>query len=125
MSIKGAQQVLVESFNTAAAIPQYVAVVQGASDYTCALPGAANAAGFLGFTLDSTDGSQTETIPVVMIGTAWVQAAGAITAGTTVVIANASGQVEASTGVATPNIIGTALSTTTTAGDICLVLIQG
>lgn len=122
MPIKGAQQVLIETFTADVVIPQYVAVVQGASDYHATLPAAANAGAFLGITLDTVEASG-ESIPVVMEGTAWVQASGAIAAGDQVIIANALGQIEAVGATATPVIVGTALSTTAAAGDICLIKI--
>lgn len=124
MPIKGAQQVLVESFYGDVVIPQYAAVVQGTADYHVTLPAAANAAGFIGVALDSNEAAG-ESVPVVIMGTVWVPAAGAITAGNALVIANATGQVEAVGSTTAPNIIGTALSSTTTAGDLVLMEIQG
>ena len=124
MPIKGAQQVLVESFYGDVIIPQYAAVVQGTADYHATLPAAANAAGFLGVTLDGNTAAA-ESVPVVIMGTVWVQAAGAITAGNALVIANATGQVEATGSTTAPNIIGTALSSTTAVGDLVLMEIQG
>lgn len=121
--IKGAQQVIVESFYGDVIIPQFVAVVQSSADYHATLPGAANAGEFLGITLDTNEAIG-ESIPVVLQGTAWVQASGAITAGSPVVIANAQGQIEAASGVTAPAVIGTALSSTFNAGDIALIQIH-
>lgn len=109
-----------ESFYGDAVIPQYAAVVQGTSDYHATLPAAANAAGFLGAALDGNEAAG-ESVPVVMMGTAWMPASGAIAAGDLLIIANAQGQIEAVGATATPNIIGQALSTTAAAGDLCLV----
>lgn len=121
--IKGAQQVIVESFYSDVVIGQYLAVVQSSADSHVTLPGAANAGEFIGITLDSvlTAG---DSIPVVLQGTAWVQAAGAISAGSAVVIANALGQVESAAGVTAPNVVGIALSSTQNAGDIVLIEIH-
>lgn len=114
---------LVESFYGDAVIPQFAAVVQGTSDYHATLPAAQNASGFLGAALDGNE-AVGESVPVVMIGTAWMPAAGAITAGAAVIIANAQGQIQPASALASgtvANVIGQALSTTTAAGDICLV----
>jgi len=120
--IKGAQQVLVESFYGDVVIGQFLAVVQSTADYHTALPAAANAGGFIGVTLDANTAAG-ESVPVVLMGTAWVQAAGAIVAGDPLVIANATGQVGVASAVTAPNVIGIALSTATTAGDIVLMQI--
>lgn len=123
--MRGANQVLVSTFVADAAISQYAAVVQGTSDYHANTTTTANAGKFLGFTLDSTDASG-KTIPVVMIGTGWVKASGAITAGDDVILSATAGEVEdassVTAGTAVP--IGRALSTTTAAGDYVLVLIK-
>ena len=125
MAIKGAQQVLVETFVGDVAVTQYAAVVQGTDDYHCTLPAGQNATGFLGAAWDS-NVEAGSSVPVVMIGTAWMVASGAIAAGDQVIIANAQGQVEPASAVAagTANVIGTALSTTAAAGDIVLVMLS-
>lgn len=115
--MRGANQVLVSTFAADASVNQYQAVVQGASDYHATNPAGAGVGKFVGFTLDSADSG--DSVPVVMLGTAWCTAAGAINAGDYVVIANAQGQVESGQG----NVVGIALSTTTQAGDYVLVYI--
>ncbi len=113
---------LVESFYADAIIGQFLAVVQSTADYHVTLPGTPNAGAFLGVTLDSVLAAG-ESIPVVLMGTAWVQASGAIAAGAALVIANATGQVEAASSVTAPNVIGIALSSTMAAGDLVLMQI--
>lgn len=115
--IKGAIAVLVDTITADAAVNQYQAVVQSTADYHGTNPAGPNAAEFLGITLDSALAG--DSCPIVRLGTAWCQAAGAIAAGDFVSIANATGQVQAGGS----NVIGIAVSTTTTANDIVLVYI--
>lgn len=118
-AIKGGIPVLVDTGTADVVVAQYQVVVQGASDYHVTSPGGANASGFQGVTLDETEAAN-ESVPIVRLGTAWVQAAGAIASGDYVSIANAKGQVQSGGS----NIIGVALSTATTAGDIILMYIS-
>ena len=118
MPIKGAIQVMIDTFTADAAVNQFQAIVQSATDYHATNPVGANAGEFVGITLDSA--AEGESVPVVQLGTAWCQAAGAISSGQFVSIANAQGQIQAGGS----NIIGIALSTTTAAGDYCLVYIS-
>lgn len=117
-AIKGAIPVLVDTGTADAAVTQYQVVVQGASDYHITNPAGANAGGFQGVTLD--EAASGDSVPMVRLGTAWVQAAGAIASGDYVSIANAQGQVQSGGS----NIIGVALSTATAAGDIILMYIS-
>jgi len=116
--IKGAQQVLVETLIADAAVNQFQAIVQSNTDYHGTNPAGANASGFVGITLDAAAAG--DSVPVVMLGTAWCTAAGVITSGQYVSIANATGQV----GAGGSNVIGIALSTTAAAGDYVLVYIS-
>lgn len=117
--MKGFQTVLVETFLADANVSQFTALVQAATDFHATNPAALNAASCVGVALD--DATSGNSVPVVMIGTVWIRASGAITAGNQVIIANATGQVQAVGATSSPNIIGQALSSTTTAGDLCLV----
>ncbi len=111
------QNVLVGTVVADVAVNPYTAVVQSTSDYHATYPAGANASGFLGVTIDSANAA--ETVPVCTLGTVWVQAAGAISAGAYLTIANALGQVEAGGS----QVVGIALSSTTTAGDLVLMYI--
>ncbi|MCL6454364.1 MAG: DUF2190 family protein [Alicyclobacillus sp.] len=124
MAIKGFNTVLRETFVADAAVTQFSALVQSTSDYHATVPSGENATGFVGVALDDANAGQT--VPTLMIGTVWMVAASAITAGAEVIIANAQGQIEASTalGSGTPNLIGRALSSASAAGDLVLVKVN-
>lgn len=118
MPMKGYNAVLVETVIADAALTEFQAVVQGASDGHGTNPSGAGVGKFVGVTIDAA--SAGDTAPVVQLGTVWVQAAGAISAGDYVGIANAQGQLQTAYG----NTIGIALSTTTSAGDYVLVYLS-
>jgi len=88
-----ATQGLVKSYLVEAAVTQYQAVVQGANaDGNCANPGAANAAGFLGFTLEP-QANVGKGAAVQKSGIARAVANGGITRGDRVAIASNAGDV--------------------------------
>lgn len=76
----------------AAGVGQYVAVVQGAADGGCKKPTAANAAGFLGATLEPQT-RQGKGVAVGKGGILRMVANGAVTRGDRVAIASAAGDV--------------------------------
>ena len=81
-------------FEGAAGLAAFVALVAGANAGGCALPGAENAAGFVGFSTDTlTAAQQGQAIPVKR-GRCRAIAAGAITHGHWVRIADNTGKVE-------------------------------
>ena len=90
-----ATQGLVKAYITEAAVTQYMAVVQGANaDGNCAAPGAANAAGFLGFTLEPVVTANIgKGVAVQKSGIARAVANGGITRGDRCVIASSAGDV--------------------------------
>jgi hypothetical protein len=112
-----ATQGLVKAYriDDAAGVGQYVAVVCGASDGNCKKPGAANAAGFLGFTLEAQP-NQYKGVAVQKSGIARAIANGTITRGDRLGIASSSGDVKSVESVVThapgtasvQNVIGTA-----------------
>lgn len=87
-----ATQGLVKAYVTeTATTPQYAAVVQGANaDGNCAMPGAANAQGFLGITLES-QSAVGRGVAVQKTGIARAIANGSITRGDAVAIASTAG----------------------------------
>lgn len=85
-------QIFDRSYITDTAIGQFVAVVAGAEDGGVALPGAANAAGFMGFTqVATTAGAQPTSVR--KLGVSLATSNGAITRGHHVGIASAAGDV--------------------------------
>lgn len=76
----------------AAGVGQYVAVVHGANDGCCKKPTTANAAGFLGVTLEA-QANQNKGVSVCKSGIVRVKANGVITRGDRVAIASAAGDV--------------------------------
>jgi len=87
---------LVKSYKieNAAGVTQYAAVVQGANaDGNCKLPTAANAKGFLGFTLEAQP-NQLKGVAVQKTGIARAVANGAITRGDRLAIASVAGDVK-------------------------------
>ncbi len=77
----------------AAGVGAYLAVVQGAADGGCKKPGGANAAGFLGFTIEP-QATQYKAVPVKKIGLTRAVAGGVITAGDRLVIDGTTGKVK-------------------------------
>jgi predicted RecA/RadA family phage recombinase len=122
VSVKGFNPVLRETFEADVAVTQFAALVQGSADYHATLPSGQNADKFVGVALD--DANPGQTVPVAMMGTVWMIAAGAINAGDKLIIANAQGQVQSVGSTQNPNIIGTALSSATAAGDLVLVKVD-
>lgn len=113
-------------------VAPFLAVVAGAVAGGCNLPGGANAAGFVGFTADSATAAQVgQAIPVVR-GRVRAVAAGVITHGHWVQIADALGRVadcQASVDLAPGapleiNVIGKAETDATNAGDTVYVTTQ-
>jgi hypothetical protein len=89
-----ATQGLVKSYriDDAAGVAQYVAVVQGSSDGTCAKPGGGDVAKFLGVTLEA-QASQYKGVAVQKNGIARVLGHGVITRGDRVAIYSSTGDV--------------------------------
>jgi hypothetical protein len=113
-------------------VTQFAAVVQGASDGSCALPGGANVAGFLGFAKTS-QAKQNKGVNVARLGIARAIAAGAISRGDRVQIADNQGRVQSAEAAivavlqnpaANVNVIGRAENTVANAGDIVYVFIN-
>lgn len=112
-----------------AGIAAFIAVVAGTAVGQCKLPTAGNVAGFLGFTGDS--GTVGQSVPVVR-GRCRAVAAGVITHGHWVRIADSTGKVEdcqtlvdsAPGSAANCNVIGKAEGDTTTSGDSLFVTTQ-
>jgi hypothetical protein len=108
----------------AAGVAQYVCVVQGANDGCCKKPAAANAAGFLGVTVEAQP-NQNKAVAVVKSGIVRVKAGGSITRGDRLVINGTSGDVKSAEAAVTAapgtasvqNVIGTA-EATAASGDI-------
>jgi len=90
-----ASQGLVKAYRIedAAGVLQYVAVVNGAADGNCKKPAAANAQGFLGFTLEAQP-NQYKGVAVQKSGIARATANGSITRGDAVAIATSAGDVK-------------------------------
>jgi hypothetical protein len=117
---------LTDSFaiDDAAGVSRFVAVVQGAADGSCKKPAAANAAGFLGVTIED-ESTQHAQVTVCTSGSVRVTAGGIITRGDRLAINSASGdvksveaQITAAPGAAAVvNVIGQALASAV-AGDV-------
>ncbi len=128
----GASSVLDKSYTIedAAGVAQFRAVVQGAAEGGCKKPLAANAKGFLGFTQESQ--TQNRGVTVRKAGISRAVAAGVISLGDWVNIADNTGKiqscqaaVDAAPGVAAQtNVIGKAESAAGADGDIVLVMIH-
>jgi hypothetical protein len=120
-------------FEGAAGVGAFLAVVAGTNAGGCNLPGAENAAGFVGFTADSLIAAQQgQALSVVRGPRCRAVAAGQCTHGHWARIANNSGQVEdcqtavdASPGTAAEiNVIGKIETDATNAGDTVFVTTQ-
>lgn len=122
----GPAYVLEQGFvvDDASNVTQYQCVVQGANPNEVKNPsGVLDSTSFYGVTQDA--GTNTYTVNVRTHGITLVQAAGAITAGQQLVIANASGQVQAYAGFGNGSqVVGIALDAATNAGDLIPMLIQ-
>lgn len=82
-------------FEGAAGVGAFLAVVAGANQGGCNLPGGENAKGFMGFTTDSLEAAQQgQAVPVARGPRCRATAAGPITHGHWVRIADATGKVE-------------------------------
>lgn len=124
-------QGLIKSYKIedAAGVGQYLVVVQGAADGGCAKPAAANAAGFLGVTVEAQT-NQNKGVAVQKTGIARVKAGGAITRGDRLVINGATGSVKSAEAVVTAapgtasvqNVIGVA-EVSAASGDIFSMMI--
>jgi hypothetical protein len=117
------------TIDDAAGVGQNIAVVQGAAYGTCKKPAAANAAGFLGIT-KTKQSVQNKGVSVAKLGIVPAIAAGAITRGDRLNIADNTGKVQsceatvaaALAGAATViNVIGQAENSVANAGDIVYV----
>ena len=119
-----------DSYNTykfegASGVNAFLAVVMGAADGGCNLPGGANAKGFVGFTTDNLESPGTGIAITVKRGRCRATAAGVITRGDWVNIAGASGKVQSCQAAvdAAPGtpadtyVIGKAETTTAADGD--------
>jgi hypothetical protein len=114
-----------------ASVTQFAAVVQGASDGSCALPGAQNATHFLGFT-QAKQANQNAGVAVRRLGISAAIGHGAIARGDRVAIYSAAGDVysveatvAAGAGTASvTNVIGRAENTTANNGDVVYVWIE-
>lgn len=119
-------------FEGANGVAAFLAVVAGAVQGNCNLPAAENAAGFVGFTTDSLLSTQQYQAVPVARGRCRATAAGAITHGHWVRIANNLGQVEdcqalvdSAPGVASNcYVIGKAENDTVNVGDQLFVTTQ-
>jgi len=129
---KGAVSVCVESFAVDAAVTQFAAVVQGAADGSCVLPGGQNVEGFLGFT-QAAQSTAEDSVPVMTDGVSAAYAGGAITRGHKVAINSAAGDVydvdaAIEAGLHTPaeviHAVGEARNSVTGAGQIVYVKIR-
>jgi hypothetical protein len=125
-------QGLVKSYkiDDAAGVAQYVVVVAGANDGCVKKPAAANAAGFMGVTIEA-QANQNKGVAVQKTGIVRVKAGGTITRGDRLAINGTSGDVKSveSIIVAAPgsasqnNIVGVA-ETSAAANDIFPMFIQ-
>jgi len=95
-------QGLIKSYkiDDAAGVGQYVVVVQGAADGCCKKPAGANAAGFVGVTIEA-QANQNKGVAVQKSGIARVKAGGNITRGDRLVINGTSGDVKSVESVVT------------------------
>ena len=105
-------------------VSKYRAVVQGSNAGGCALPGAANAANFLGMTLED-QATQYSAVPVRMLGIAYAELGGPVTLGAKLVINGTAGKVKASatTGTTMQNVIGRALEAGVS-GDVIQIWVE-
>jgi hypothetical protein len=114
----------------AAGVGNAIVVVQGATDGGCKKPTAANAAGFLGVTIEAQP-NQNKNVAVCKTGIVRVTANGAITRGDRLVIGSAVGDVKSIESVITAapgaasvqNVIGQA-EVSAAAGDIFPMMIN-
>jgi len=120
------------SIDNSTGVTQFAAVVQGASDSSCKLPTAQNAAQFLGFT-QASQANQNGSVPVMRLGISAAVAGGAINRGDHVAINSTAGDVYSvetvvASGVNNPakafNVVGTAENTVANVGDIVYVYIK-
>jgi hypothetical protein len=120
------------TIDNSAGAGQFVAVVQGASDGSCKLPTAQNAAQFLGFT-QATQTRQYHSVPVMRLGISAAIGKGTITRGDHLAIYSANGDVYSveaavAAGLANPaeviNTVGTAENSTSNDGDAVYVFIK-
>ena len=128
----GAMTGLVKAYtiDDSAGVLAYVCVVQGAADGGCKKPAAANAAGFLGVTVEA-QATQNKSVPVQKDRIARVKYGGTITRGDRLVINGTSGDVKTieSTITAAPgtasvqNVVGIA-EVSGVSGDIGSMMIQ-
>jgi hypothetical protein len=123
---------LTYAIDNAAGVGQFLAVVQGASDGSCKLPTAQNAAHFLGFS-QAAQTHQNGSVPVMRLGISPAVGNGVIARGDHLAIYSANGDVysvEAAVaaglaGAATVvNTVGTAENSTANDGDIVYVWIN-
>lgn len=113
---------LVDTATADAAVGQYQALVYSASEGHATTTTTQNATGFFGVSLDQA--ASGASVPVVRVGTAWVTASGAIPVGEPVVLSATAGAVDPASALASgtvANVIGTADSAATAAGDLILV----
>ncbi len=129
---KGAISLCVESFTVDAAVTQFAAVVQGASDGSCKMPAGQNDKKFLGFT-QAAQATVSAPTSVITEGVSQAISNGAIARGDTVAIYSANGDVysveaavEAGLAAQAAVIytIGTARNSVTGSGQIVYVKIR-
>jgi predicted protein tyrosine phosphatase len=109
---------------TGGAIGAFLAVIAGANEDECQLPGGADVAGFLGFTMEA--GGAGEWHPLHMLGgVAKATASAAIALGAKCSIAGASGKIKAAAPAAGVNshVVCVALRAAAADGDVIPVLI--
>ena len=125
----GATYVLDKTYKitSAGGVNKWTALVPGASDGQCQLPTAANEV-VIGIAQE-TQANQNENVVVRKYGISRAIAAGAITAGAYVEVANTSGQLQASNLTSVPasatlhNIVGIAESSTSQVGEVFFVFL--
>lgn len=109
--------------NDANNVARYTCVVQGSSDHQCQNAAVAGAGGFLGVVQE--DQSNGLTARVRMLGITYVKAAGAISAGTPLVIGGTNGYVDSWLNQpGAQQIIGVALTTAAANGDLILMAVS-
>ena len=128
----GASAVMVKSYSIedAAGVGQFICVVAGAANGGCKKPTAANAARFLGVTIEAQP-NQNRGVPVAKSGVQRVKYGGTIAAGDRLVINGATGDVKSAEALVTAapgaasvqNVIGTA-EIAGVAGDVGLMWIS-
>lgn len=131
--MQGASYVLDRSFtiDDGAGVGQFIAVVVGSEDGGCKKPAAANDKQCLGITQES-QSRQNKGVSVRMLGVSQAIAAGGISNGDWVNIADNTGKLQScETAVnntpgtaAQTNVVGRALSSATNSGDVFLVMLQ-